>query len=285
MYPDVWRPLNHDHRAIQPYRPVNKSPSSEYERLRERKKRYFRDVDNQVEQGYGLMGINATQRYYARSAYPDLYYGQSENNRHTGGHSSLRYETLPAMARTKSVSTTVTREPFAAITDGPPQQPYTESTPPMPNGLAKGGYAEDQPVITRQPYLSADVAVLLELLKSPSRPLQRSMVPSFTANLAEKRQDGERKNLTENGPNENLTAGGLAPKPPRLFTGKTSFRHPSVKPAAERRPSHRPIVIEISDGEEDNIDHRQMTTVGTKEAATTGVRENDHSTDAKSEIP
>ena len=168
---------------------------------------------------------------------------------------------------------------------GPPQQPYTESTPAMQNKLVKGGYAEDQPVIARQSYLNADVAVLLEILKSQSRPLQPSVVPSFTANLAEDRQNGERKNLTENAPIENLTAGGLAPKSPTFFTGNASFRHPHIKSAAEMRPNHRPIVIEISDSEENNMDHRQRTSVGNKEAATTRIRENDRSTDSKSEIP
>ncbi|KAL8891243.1 MAG: hypothetical protein Q9192_005764, partial [Flavoplaca navasiana] len=57
--------------------------------LRERKKRYFLGVDDQVEQGRGLTDLNATQRYYARIACPDLYYGRSEDNRRTGGHRSL----------------------------------------------------------------------------------------------------------------------------------------------------------------------------------------------------
>ncbi|KAL8867973.1 MAG: hypothetical protein Q9198_008333 [Flavoplaca austrocitrina] len=139
--------------------------------------------------------------------------------------------------------------------------------------------------MARQPYLSADVAVLLEILKSQSRPLQQSVVPSFAANCPEDRQNGERKNLRENGPNENLTAGGLAPKPPTSFTGNAYYRHPSVISAAEMCPSHRPIVIEISDSEEDNMDHRQRTSVGNKEAATTWIRENARNTDTKSHIP
>ncbi|KAL9023899.1 MAG: hypothetical protein Q9180_008070, partial [Flavoplaca navasiana] len=90
-----------------------------------------------------------------------------------------------------------------------------------------------------QPYLSADVAVLLEILKSPSRSLQPSVVPGFTANLAEKRQDGERKNLTENELNENSIAGGVALKPPAFFTGKTFFRHPSTARARNFAGSSR----------------------------------------------
>ncbi|KAL9630383.1 MAG: hypothetical protein Q9204_004746 [Flavoplaca sp. TL-2023a] len=155
----------------------------------------------------------------------------------------------------------------------------------MPNKFTKGGYAEDQPVMAREPYLSSDVVVLLEILKSQSRPLQPSVVPSFATNLPEDRQNGERNNLTENAPTENLTAGGRAPKPPTFFTGNASFRRQFVKSAAEMRPSHRPIVIEMSDSEEDNMDHRQRTSLGNKEAATTRVRKNDRSTDTRPEIP
>ena len=90
MYPDIWRSGRHVNRVGQRYRPVNRSPSGERDRLRERKKRNYQDVDTQVGHGRDLMNLNATQRHYAENWYPELYYRRSESSQYT----TSEYESL-----------------------------------------------------------------------------------------------------------------------------------------------------------------------------------------------
>ncbi|KAL9032658.1 MAG: hypothetical protein Q9180_006376, partial [Flavoplaca navasiana] len=246
------------------------SPSGERDRLRECKKRNYQDVDTQVEHGRDLMNLNATQRYYA--------------------------EFWPA-------SIDITHQPISPIAI----------------------------VLARQPYLSADVAVLLEILKNQSGGYDGSTTlekserrnenllslgnyrsnhvnrrddltrsefrmkicdenykaaqrdshneltdvrrtsfntqikgqplahPRYEATIAENKRSQEQMKLREHRVNQRLRAGCLMPQPPISSAVSSSLGHPLIISVAEVGSSDRPIAIDVSEDEENNVgdnDHR-----------------------------
>ncbi|KAL8866277.1 MAG: hypothetical protein Q9198_008960, partial [Flavoplaca austrocitrina] len=232
----------------------------------------------------------------------------------------------------------------------PRQQQLTEPFPHVPNELPKREYFGHHPVRVRQPYLSADVAVLLEILKNQSREHDGStrletserrnenllslgsyttnhvdrrddlakpefrmkfcdddynaaqrdshdeltdvrltsfntqiggqplVHPRYKATIAQNNQSQVQMKTREHRPKQRLRAGCLMPQPPISSDVSSSLGHPLVVSVAEVGSSDRPIAIDVSEDEENDVGHQEFTSNENIEVATTRVESNDHGT-------
>ncbi|KAL8890214.1 MAG: hypothetical protein Q9205_002514 [Flavoplaca limonia] len=240
---------------------------------------------------------------------------------------------------------------------GPRQQQFTEPFPPIPDELPKREYVGHHPVKVRQPYLSADVAVLLEILKSQSgghdgstrletserrnenwlslgsytsnhvdrrdylaRQEFRMKVcdedynaaqhgshdeltdvrltsfntqirgqplvhPCYKAKIAENKQSQVQMKTREHRANQRLRAGCLMPQPPISSAVSPSLGHPLVLSVAEVGPKDRPIAIDVSEDEQQDVGHQKLTSTEYSEATAARVGDNDRRTDPDPVVP